>query len=347
MAIQFIRAVVDSARRQGFDLGEALRDAELSEELVGRDATRVTPAQASRIIQALWNVTDDELMGVGPKTVPRGTFQMMTLSLVHVADLATALQRLVEFTRIATGFDAIDMVVDGSTTRLSFDLGSTPGQGNHLVIDIMMTVVHRFAGWLIGQRIELISVALPWPAPAHATEYPLIYGVVPQFDAAGAAMVLPSRYLSAPVIRSEGDLLQFIRRSPEGLLFQRDFTPTTASRVRRIIERQSPQDPVTVEGIAQRLTVSGQHLRRLLREEGTSVRQIREEALRDEAITSLVRGRETVEELSDRLGFSEPSAFRRAFRRWTGSPPGAYGSALRGHGAAGGAVRSSVTDRAR
>lgn len=52
--------------------------------------------------------------------------------------------------------------------------------------------------------------------------------------------------------------------------------------------------------------------------------QIREELLRDEAIASLVRGEESIEALSNRLGFSEPSAFRRAFRRWTGNPPRAY-----------------------
>jgi AraC-like DNA-binding protein len=65
-------------------------------------------------------------------------------------------------------------------------------------------------------------------------------------------------------------------------------------------------------------------MRRLLREEGTSVTRIREDLLRDAAITSLVRGEETVTQLSERLGFSEPSAFHRAFRRWTGSAPGAY-----------------------
>ncbi|MFC8143525.1 helix-turn-helix domain-containing protein [Streptomyces paradoxus] len=32
----------------------------------------------------------------------------------------------------------------------------------------------------------------------------------------------------------------------------------------------------------------------------------------------------SIEELSQRLGFSEPSAFHRAFRRWTGSAPRAY-----------------------
>jgi len=328
VAIQFIRAVMDSARLHGLDVHQVMRKAHVTEELITRDATRVTQDQASRAIQALWNATGDEMLGLGPKVVPRGTFRMMTLSLVHVADLATALQRLVEFSQIATGFDTIEMVVDDSTVRLSFKAAGQPAQMYELAIDIMMTVVHRFAGWLINERIDLTAVDLPWAAPPHAAEYPLIYGVAPTFETGGAAITFSSRYLSAPVVRSEDELIKFIRRSPNDLLFRQDFNPTVSSRVRKVIERKKPEEAVLVEDIAKRLNVSAQHLRRLLRDEGTSFREIKEEILRDEAIASLVRGRETVEALSDRLGFSEPSAFRRAFRRWTGSPPGAYHAAV-------------------
>jgi AraC-like DNA-binding protein len=94
--------------------------------------------------------------------------------------------------------------------------------------------------------------------------------------------------------------------------------------VRRILARGLHSDWPPSAEVAARLAVSLQHLRRRLRDEGTSITRIREDIIRDAAIASLVRGEESVHELSARLGFSEPSAFRRAFRRWTGSPPGAY-----------------------
>jgi len=54
--------------------------------------------------------------------------------------------------------------------------------------------------------------------------------------------------------------------------------------------------------------------------------------LRDTAIAALVQGRETVEELSTRLGFSEPSAFRRAFPPLDGQPPGPTAATARTDG---------------
>lgn len=112
--------------------------------------------------------------------------------------------------------------------------------------------------------------------------------------------------------------------APRDLLARRNVAVTTASQVRSILEGGLRGEWPSSEQVASRLSLSLQHVRRLLREEGTSVRQIRDDILRDAAVVSLLRGQESISDLSERLGFSEPSAFRRAFRRWTGSPPSVY-----------------------
>ena len=89
--------------------------------------------------------------------------------------------------------------------------------------------------------------------------------------------------------------------------------------------RASHPSPVpSGDEVATRLSISQQTLRRRLAADGTSLRGVRDQVLRDAAITALVDGDESIGELSIRLGFSEPSAFTRAFRRWTGNPPSAY-----------------------
>ncbi|MBU3868565.1 helix-turn-helix transcriptional regulator, partial [Streptomyces sp. 4503] len=76
--------------------------------------------------------------------------------------------------------------------------------------------------------------------------------------------------------------------------------------------------------VAARLAVSPATLRRRLREEGTSFQELKDTVRRDEAVSSLTEGAEPIADLAARLGFSEDTAFHRAFRRWTGSTPGAY-----------------------
>ena len=76
--------------------------------------------------------------------------------------------------------------------------------------------------------------------------------------------------------------------------------------------------------MAEQLHVSPQTLRRHLREEDTSFQEIKDHLRRDLAIYHLGRDELTINALAEQLGFSEPSAFHRAFKKWTGLTPGAY-----------------------
>ncbi len=76
--------------------------------------------------------------------------------------------------------------------------------------------------------------------------------------------------------------------------------------------------------IRDRLAVSPATLRRRLQAEGTSYRHLKDAVRRDAAISALTAGHEPIAELAARMGFSEDTAFLRAFRRWTGTTPGAF-----------------------
>ncbi|MGY0500289.1 AraC family transcriptional regulator [Nocardia sp. FBN12] len=322
VAIQFVRAAMSTAAARGIDIRGALSSARITTEMLGHDRVRVTRAQAIQVVTALWKQTDDELAGLGPRPVPRGVFQMITLGLIHAPDLHTALTRFTEFATLTTGMRS-ELIVSGRRAQVVINSGSDVAL-DPLVVDVGVAVIHRLASWLIRKQIRLTSVDLPFPAPPYAAEYRLIYGAVPTFDAECAAFSFDSMFLAVPVVRTEPELSAFLRTAPADLLFRTRYDVTTADRVRNILERTDSADWPDTEDVAKRLSVSAQHVRRLLREEGTSFRVIQEDILRDRAIDSLVRGEETIEELSERLGYSEPSAFRRAFRRWTGIAPGSY-----------------------
>lgn len=322
VAIQFVRAALDLAQARGHDPTLTLAVADIAQDLLDEDAARVTETQAARLVQALWDSTDDELLGVGPKPVPRGTFRMMTLGLIHCPELAGALARLVEFIRIGMGYRVGIAEADGAVL-----LSLEPQDDTDLtqpVAAIFLAVMHRLASWLIGQPIELQSIHLPGAIPSNLADYQQVYGTAPVFDATVASIVFDGRYLRSPVIQNEITLTELLHDSPKALLFRQHHRQSAASRIRGILEHSSTPGAVSEESAARLLCFSAQHLRRLLHEEGLCFRQIKEDVLRDEAVAGLVHGRETIEALSKRLGFSEPSAFRRAFRRWTGSPPSSY-----------------------
>jgi AraC-like DNA-binding protein len=79
--------------------------------------------------------------------------------------------------------------------------------------------------------------------------------------------------------------------------------------------------PKRFQDVAQDLNMSARTLRRKLREENSSFRQVVDELRRNTAIRYLRETDLTVEDIAESLGFSDAASFRQAFRRWTKAAP--------------------------
>jgi len=143
-----------------------------------------------------------------------------------------------------------------------------------------------------------------------------------------------SPYLAERVVRandrktpdrslSERTLKRFLQNSPADLLARPDSGDSLTSQIRRLLGRDCRHWP-DLEQIARQLHASPQTLRRRLREEGTSFQELKDQLRRDLAIYHLGRDALSIQAIAEQLGFSEASAFHRAFKKWTGLTPGAY-----------------------
>ncbi|CCH34034.1 AraC family transcriptional regulator [Actinosynnema sp. NPDC047251] len=319
IAIHYVTAALRGAVRHGHDVSALLATAGIPEALPADDRARVTPAQYSKLIQALWDALDDEFMGFGPQRSKRGTFPTMCLLAVHCASLEGALQRGLAFYALFDVRPSMRLAERDGVARFALAAEGVDDPDRFLV-ESLLVLWHRFSSWLIGRRIPLRGVELAYPEPPHAAEYHLIFGCPLRFGAPETVLTFDTRFLRMPVVQDEAALRRFLRNSPAELLSRRDYGADASSQVRRMLGG----GVAGLANVAARLGVSAPTLRRKLAAEGTSFREVREQLLRDQAVASLVRGGESVEELALRLGFSEASAFHRAFKRWTGNSPGAY-----------------------
>lgn len=326
----FIQRYLAFSPESQVDLTNALGAAGIDLNTLSDPRARLTPTQVTTFIQTSWQITNDELFGLGNAPVPRGTFRLICLTLIHCPDLGSAFTRMAEVIRVLPGLTPLTVEAGEDSTRISFSVNPRSGIAEHdvaerITTDFVMILLHRFAAWLIGRRVRLRSVEFPYSAPDArlAQDYDIIFGIPVTFDALCSAMVFDNSAIRAPLIQTEETLEEYLRASPIHLMSERDYDSTASAQVRRVVELGVKGRTSTADEIADMLSISVPHLRRLLRREGTSLGQLREEVLRDVAIAGLGRG-ESVEVLSARLGFSEPSAFRRAFKRWTGDTPSSY-----------------------
>ncbi|AEF39247.1 AraC family transcriptional regulator [Hoyosella subflava] len=328
----YVARTIRAADRRGIDLEPALRAAGIRPALLTDPDSRVTPEQATAFTQAVWTITGDELGGLGAAPVPRGSFRLVTFALIHAPDLEHALKRMMSSLPALPAMTPIDFRFHsepGESGTLVLDLrGRAPDQVTQLLIELAFLLIHRFSSWLIGRAITPLSVSLPHSAPEDFEPrfYRNLYGVAPHFSAPAATILFDRETLQSPVVQTENTLREFLRNSPAVLFSEPTGKTPLTTKVRRMLERGVAGGIPDATTIAERLSMSESHLRRLLRAEGTSVNQLRQEVLCDAALLRLRRG-DSTNQISAALGFSEPSAFRRAFKRWTGNSPGTFRAA--------------------
>ncbi|MEH6364617.1 MAG: AraC family transcriptional regulator [Pseudomonas marincola] len=322
IASHFVRAALRGAEMHGHDCHRLLRQLNIQPALLEEPRARLAPEQFTQLIRLLWETLDDEYLGFGVQRSRRGTFAMMCHAIINCRSLEKALSRGALFCGLFADAPAITLNIVGDSAELSVD-GSQLNDPDHFLLESLLVIWHRLGSWLIGQRITLEHVSFAYSEPAHASEYELLFPCPRQFSAAQTTLRFHRRYLNMPLLQDERTLKHFLLRSPADLLARPHGGHTLGSQIRRLLGRDCTQWP-DLECVAKHLHMSPQTLRRHLREEGCSFQELKDQLRRDLAIYHLGRDELSIQAIAEQLGFSEPSAFHRAFKKWTGLTPGNY-----------------------
>jgi AraC-like DNA-binding protein len=164
-------------------------------------------------------------------------------------------------------------------------------------------------------------VLLPHPAPADTSLHRAVFGEGVRFGSEEAELHFSAGVLDAPLPRGDASLASVLDRHVEQLLLQARATRPWSTRVGEDVARQLADGTPRLEQVAARLGVSPRALRRRLEEEGTTFARVVDALRRGLALELTRNPGVSLGEVAFLLGFSEPSAFHRAFRRWTGRTP--------------------------
>jgi AraC-like DNA-binding protein len=181
---------------------------------------------------------------------------------------------------------------------------------------------------LSGQPLAVGEVAFSHPAPAAATVALLaaVFGTTPRFGAPANALELDRAELERPLPAADATLSRIIERHAEALLAARpEPRAAMGQRVRHalvgLLGQGDGEREVSLAAIARRLGTSERSLQRHLADEGITFDALYEELRRELAVRYLADRSMAIAEVAYLLGYSEPSAFHRAFKRWTGATP--------------------------
>jgi len=165
------------------------------------------------------------------------------------------------------------------------------------------------------------AVHVTHTAPSYRAEYERIYGAPVTFGAARNAVLLDEAAIASRIQLQPRFAFGILANHAEKLMKELESSKTARGRVESLLMPILHTGNANMEAVAAKLGMSRQTLFRRLKAEGTTFEKVLDELRHRMALDYLGARKVSVNETAYLVGFSEPAAFSRAFKRWTGTSP--------------------------
>ena len=324
-----VEATLSLAQRGGLDASPLLDAAGISPAVLESPRSRITSEQYG----ALWNsialALDDEFFGQDSHPMRSGGFVAMTRTALTAQTGGGALARSVAFMRLVLDDLFVRVSAKGKSVRLEF-VHSEHGQPPTMfAYATYFLLVYGLVCWLVGKRVSVLRASFQCSTPAAVDEYKLLFCEDLAFGQDVTYVDLANDFIDLPVVQTKRSVKAFLRDAPGNFIVKYRNPDSLAAQVRRLL-RESPAEtwPSSSE-LARHFRLSEATMRRRLRTEGQTYLSIKDHLRRDFAIGELQGSNSPIALIAQQLGFAEPSAFYRAFQKWTGLRPSDYRSVKR------------------
>jgi AraC-like DNA-binding protein len=317
-AQQEVRGMLSALEGLGFDLDALLAAAGLRRrDVVDPDAYLSPAACATVFLRAQQERRVKNLaLHVAGRT-PIGANPLLDYLIVCSDSVGQGIERLCRYLRLVNAGVRMGVLDEDDPVRVAIEAGSA----FETELSVSLSVL-RFRQEAEGPfAAAFASFAHD---PDDAEEYRHVLGCPVRTRASWSGWALTKAMMARPLRRRDPALRQWLDRQAAGLLARLPSTGTVEDDVTRVLSAQMTAGEVELEVVARRLATTPRTLQRRLARAGTSFESLRDGARREAAAAYLADTALSIGEIGYLLGYSEPAAFHRAFKRWHGTTPQAF-----------------------
>ena len=316
-----MRKVLASCSELGIDGGGALRAAGIDLASCADADARIPMAK----LHAAWEAIAAQTGRIDAAIVAAGHYDPNDYGLLGfvVMTCATIDEAMGHFVRyIGLWTDEPGFVRDGASVRATYRHAFPDSVGKRISTESAFVQIVHGTRALTGLHTTPRAVRFTHTAPADRRSYEQYFGCPVEFAAPVNEVEFRPEDLAQPFTRSDAKLGAFLRETANRAVARREVDDASpVERARTILAEELARSLPSIRTVARRMATSPRTLRRRLAETGTSFRKLLDET-RAELARAYVRDRRIpLTEVAFLLGFSEPSTFHRAFKRWTKTTP--------------------------
>jgi AraC-like DNA-binding protein len=293
---------------------------------------RVPVATTHELLAGAIALSGDPDLGLrAAGTIERGEFSALEYAASTATDAREALQTIARYMHLINDALTIRIEVQDEVAAISLDSAVVLPRAAEAFEVAAFFAAFRHRAPEVVEKLSF-DLMLTHEAPEDASAYRDFFSerATIHFGAPFCGWTFPASVLDMRVAEADPHLHELIRKHADMLLQELPRAESFTARVRELITEGLAGGKAGVADAASALHVSQRTLARRLDEEGTSFKELTDQVRRSLALRYVGQTDLAFSEIAFLLGFSQVSAFHRAFKRWTDQTPREYRSAHRG-----------------
>jgi AraC-like DNA-binding protein len=316
--------VFDAAARAGVKPETLARAASLDLALLQRADAQMPFNDLIALYEQAAELSGDAAFGLGlGEESDHSKYDLLGYVVANSRTYGDALRHVVRYLQVWTDAVQFALASDGGEARLTYiySAGAAAPDLRRQESEHMLSAMLHIGRQLTGRRWKPKHVCFEHRKPARTAAHKRVFQAPVHFGCARTELVFDARLLEQPLPKADPALAALLQRNAQALLGPIAASDTCAGQVRHVLSKVSAPGDLQLAVVARKLGTSARTLQRRLSEEGSSFHELVHETRSTLAKNYLRKGELAICEIAYLLGFSQPSAFHRAFQRWTGMTP--------------------------
>lgn len=315
------------AEEKGVVRNELIRAAGIRDAQLGHPDNFITLDQFTDLCRQALARCDDQALGLEFGTRLKFTAHgALSQAAISCDTLEQALNILIKYFRIRFAYMSLSFFIEGDEAVLQLDIHHDTEDLHRFNIEVVLGSLMDVSGLLFGQRLlEGGRCLVDYPRPEAMGAYQQLFGDAVNFCMEVNQLRFQKHLLALPMSLSNPVARRVAEAQCEEEMRQMEASSSVTERVVRILESVRDGRLLGLDDVAGQLHLSGRTLRRQLSAEGARFQTLQETVRHQRALDLLRRNTQmAIDEIANHLGYSDPSNFGRAFRKWEGISPSAW-----------------------
>lgn len=325
----YLRGLIDFLRLRNIDTEHFLARYKIDEEMIENFQSRLPVEHFNQMLYEAERLTGDSDIGlhVGEQIKPN-QYGVLGLSIMNCKTLEEAVQRHTRYENLVCNVAMSRYQISDGQVELTWDT-CAPEATRHIAEENVASWV-TFARWISGTDLSPSSIQFKHEIPASVVEHQRIFRCPVTFGGDRVKVTFPASFLKLSLRQYDPMMLAMLDKYAERLLLQLNSADSFVDQVKAAISAHLQSGEVSLRHIAATMDLSERQLQRKLKEEALTYQGVLDETRKALALKQIEDDMVDFSEITFLLGFSDQSAFQRAFKKWTDQTPGQYRKQLKG-----------------